>query len=56
VAKRLGLFDDSLKVKNKEICFAVLKSNERGLFRKFPDSMESMSRSLSNYQIYKSMT
>jgi hypothetical protein len=59
--KILGSFDirRSLKVKkmkNKQIRFAVLKSNERGLFRKSPDLMENMSMSLINYQIYKNMT
>jgi hypothetical protein len=42
-------FERSLKLqtcKNKKICFTVLKQNERGLFRKSPDSMENMSRSL----------
>jgi hypothetical protein len=34
------------KCKNKKICFAVLKPNERGSFRKSPESMENMSRSL----------
>jgi hypothetical protein len=48
----------SLKVKNmhnKKIYFAVLKPNERGLFRKSSDSMENMSRSIINYQICKNM-
>jgi hypothetical protein len=30
-------FGRSLKVKNKKICFAMLKPNEWGLFRKPPD-------------------
>jgi hypothetical protein len=39
----------SLKLKtckNKEICFTVLKSNERGLFIKTPESMANKSMSL----------
>jgi hypothetical protein len=39
------MFKRSLKVKNKEIYFAVLKPNERGLFRKPPKSMANKSRS-----------
>jgi hypothetical protein len=62
VTKRLGQFivQKVLKVKkqheNKDICFAVLKPNERALFRKSSDSMENKSRSSSNYQITKNMT
>jgi hypothetical protein len=49
----------SLNVKNmqnKKIYFAVLKPNERELFRKSPDSIENMSRTIINYQIYKNVT
>jgi hypothetical protein len=49
----------SLKVKtckNKEICFAVLKPNERGLFGKPSEPMANKSRSSQNYQITKNMT
>jgi hypothetical protein len=62
VAKILDPFDirRSLKVKKhaktKQICFAMLKPNERGLFRKFLDSMEYMSRSLINYPRTKNIT
>jgi hypothetical protein len=40
------------KCKNKEICFRVLKSNERGLFRKPLESMANKSRSLTNYEVH----
>jgi hypothetical protein len=51
VAKSLGPFDvqkvpESQKhAKNKEICFAVLKPNDRGLFRKTLESMANKFRS-----------
>jgi hypothetical protein len=52
VAKRLGLFDiqkvpkSSKHAKNKEVCFTMLKTNERGLVRKASKSMANKSRSL----------
>jgi hypothetical protein len=47
VAKRLGPFDVRMvpQSQNKEICFIVLKPNERGLFRKPPKSMANKFRS-----------
>jgi hypothetical protein len=50
--------EKSLRVRNmqnKKICFEVSNPNERGLFRKPLDSMEYMSRSIINYEIYKNM-
>jgi hypothetical protein len=41
---------------NKEICFAVLKPIDRGLFRKLLESMANKSRSSENYQITKNVT
>jgi hypothetical protein len=38
-------FGGSLKVKNKDICFAVLKPNKRGSFRKSPESKVNKYRS-----------
>jgi hypothetical protein len=52
MAKSLGPFDvrrvpESQKhAKTKEICFAVLKPNEKVLFRKSSESMAIKSRSL----------
>jgi hypothetical protein len=52
VAKRVAPFNvqkvpkSQKHAKNKKICFALLKPNKRGSFRKFPESMEKMSRSL----------
>jgi hypothetical protein len=51
VAKILGPFDvqkvpkSQKHAKNNKICFAVLKPNERGSFRRSPESMENMSMS-----------
>jgi hypothetical protein len=53
VAKRLGPFDIQMvpkspkhAKKNKEICFTMLKTNERGLVRKASKLMANKSRSL----------
>jgi hypothetical protein len=51
MTKRLEPFDirkvseSKNTCKNKKICFTVLKPNERGSFRKSPESMENMSKS-----------
>jgi hypothetical protein len=51
VPKILGLFDvrkvpkRQKHAKTKKNCFGVLKTNERGMFRKFHESMENMSMS-----------
>jgi hypothetical protein len=48
----LGLFDNQKapetqkKCKNEEICFTVLKPDERGLFRKSPESMANKCMSI----------
>jgi hypothetical protein len=53
MAKSMGPFDirnvlivKNMQKKNKEIYFAVLKPNERGVFRKPLESMVNKSRSL----------
>jgi hypothetical protein len=43
------------KICIQTIWFTMLKPNEKGLFKKSLDSMEIMSMSLINYQIYENM-
>jgi hypothetical protein len=62
VAKILDLIEaqevteSQTRAKNRKTCPIALIPNARGLFKKSPNSMENMSRSLINYQIYKNVT